>query len=404
LQAFACAVALIGLALHALRRQRDDPGVALLRLREAQLADAQRAASIGRKETEKRQRETEEHFRTLIEHVQDHAIFMLDVEGRVISWNRGAERILGYREAEILGRHFSCFYPPETGAAEATGPQLPATAARPLDSEGWRVRKDGTRFWAQSTITAQVDGASRVRGHVKVTRDISERKRAEEDVRSYASRLMSTSRRLLEVQESERRRLAGELHDRVGPNLTALGIRLELLESGLNQESRTMAAGLIEDCKSLLQETVAATRSVMGELRPQVLVDYGLVAALRAMASGFARRTAIHSTVQEAGTAGRLPHTVELAMFRIAQEALNNVGKHSRAKRVEIRYETQAGVAALDIYDDGIGFERGRLEQSATGTGWGLIIMRERAEAAGAHFTLETNPGRGVRLRVSYRI
>jgi signal transduction histidine kinase len=98
-----------------------------------------------------------------------------------------------------------------------------------------------------------------------------------------------------------------------------------------------------------------------------------------------------------------LAHTVELAMFRIAQEALNNVGKHSRAKSVAMRFATQYGIATLEIHDDGIGFKSGRLEHAAADSGWGLIIMRERAEVVGARLSLEANPGRGVHVRVSCR-
>jgi len=506
LQAFACSVALVGLALHALRRQRDDPAVQLLRLREAQLAEAQRLARIGswhwdirrktvawsdelyrilgrapgpfapsyeaylavvhpddrtmvekavhdavragtpfsheyrarlpdgtirhlhargfvdrdgsgtpvalhgtcqdvteRRDAERLHREAEERFRTLVEHVHDYAIFILDAGGRVASWNRGAERIKGYRAQEILGRHLSVFYPPEQGAEQASRNLRIAAAEGRFDSEDWRIRKDGTRFWAHAIITALKDDDGEVRGYAKVTRDINDRKRAEEDLRSYANRLMSTSRRLLEVQEAERRRLAGELHDRVAPNLAALGMKLELLEGHLSAESSAAAAEVIEDSKALLQETVAAARAVMGELRPQVLVDYGLVAALRAMAGGFSRRTGIDAAVEGVDGANRLPQTVELAFFRIAQEALNNVGKHSRARRVSMRYAESGGLATLDIDDDGIGFDRGQPEANAADAGWGLIIMRERAEAVGARFTLATNPGQGVRVRVAYR-
>lgn len=506
LNGFASAAAVVGLALHALRRQRDDPTFDLLRVRERQLAEAQRLARIGswhwdvkdngvswsdelytlfgripgspqtyesylgivhaedreavdnairnalqtrapfsheyrirlpsgevrhmhargfvdaepggevtglhgtcqdvteQKAAGAREKATEERFRALVEHLRDYAIVMLDAEGRVTSWNIGAERMKGYRADEILGKHFSCFYPPEAGSRAADDQLRAALREGHLEREEWRLKKDGQRFWANVAITPMLDEEGRLRGYAKITRDMTERKQAEEDLRSYASRLMSTSRRLLEVQEAERRRLAGELHDRVGPNLTALGIKLELLESGMSPESRAVAAGVIEDCKTLLQETVAATRAVMGELRPQVLVDYGLVAALRAMASGFTRRTGISTTVQEADGVTRLPHSIELAMFRIAQETLNNVGKHSHAKRVELRYATRAGVATLDIHDDGIGFEHGHLEHSASHSGWGLIIMRERAEAVGARLTLEASPGRGVLVRVSYRI
>lgn len=505
-QAFACAAALVGLTLHALRRQRDDPGIARLRLREAQLADAQRVAQIGswywnaesgavtwsdelfrifghepgkfgpsyerylalvhpddrprveqavgeamrsgtpflhdyrallpdgtirllqargfadrdaggtplglhgtcqdvteRKAAEQAQRDTEERFRMLIEHVRDYAIFLLDADGRVATWNQGAERIKGYGAGEILGRHISQFYPPEIGPDEVERSLRTAALEGLFQGEGWRLRKDGSRFWAQSTITALRNEAGELRGFAKITRDISDRKRAEEDLRSYSARLLFTSRRLLDIQESERRRLASDLHDHVGPNLTALGLNLELLEDSLNAGAQSAAEGVIHESRRLLQATAGALRGVMSELRPQVLADYGLMAALRTLADGFSHATGIEILVRGTDGSKRLPDNVELAMFRIAQEALNNVAKHSRAGRAEIGLADAGELAVMEIRDDGAGFDRNLLEAQPGTSGWGLIIMRERAEVAGARFSLEAAPGRGVLVRVEYR-
>ncbi len=124
--------------------------------------------------------ETTDSFRLLVEGVRDYAIFMLDGAGRVLSWNTGAQRMKGYRADEIVGKHFSCFYPPE--AVEAGKPaRLLALAARDgrVEDEGWRVRQDGSRFWADVTITALRDPDGSVIGFAKVTRDITERRRAE---------------------------------------------------------------------------------------------------------------------------------------------------------------------------------------------------------------------------------
>ena len=138
-------------------------------------------------------------------------------------------------------------------------------------------------------------------------------------------------------------------------------------------------------------------RGVMGELRPQALDDYGLLAALRSHAAAFALRTGIHAEVTGSDQRGRLPKAVELALYRIAQEALNNVAKHAKATAVTISFDGVHGGARLALGDDGVGFEP---ERVATATGWGLAIMRERAEAIGAAFDLEAAPGRGVRIVV----
>ena len=137
-----------------------------------------------RKQFEQRLRESEELFHIQMECVKDHAVFMLDAQGNVLNWNAGAERLMGYREEEIIGQHFSCFYPEQERHAGKPAEELDkaATGGRSED-EGWRLRKDGSRFWADVIITAIRDENGNLRGFSKVTRDISERKKAEDALR-----------------------------------------------------------------------------------------------------------------------------------------------------------------------------------------------------------------------------
>ena len=150
----------------------------------------------GRKQAERAMRESEERFRLLVEGVKDYAIFMLDTQGRIISWNMGAERIKGYEAREVLGQHLSLFYTPEDVAAGLPGKCLETAASRGYcRTEGLRVRKDGQRFWAEAIITALRDEAGVLRGFSKVTRDISERKKAEQT-------LLETTQRLRAILET----------------------------------------------------------------------------------------------------------------------------------------------------------------------------------------------------------
>src|SRR5205814_4551496 len=133
--------------------------------------------------------DAEVSFRLLVESVKDYAIFMLDPEGRVVTWNRGAEAIKGYSAGEIVGKHFSRFYPPEDVQARKPERELEtATTTGRCEDEGWRVRKDGSRFWASVVITAVRDGRGKLQGFVKVTRDLSERRRVEEKLRRSEER------------------------------------------------------------------------------------------------------------------------------------------------------------------------------------------------------------------------
>jgi PAS domain S-box-containing protein len=137
--------------------------------------------------------ESEQRFRLLVDGVKDYAIFMLDPQGNVTSWNAGAERINGYRSDEVLGRHLSIFYTPEDAAAGNAAAELEAAAANgTYEEEGVRVRKGGDRYWASVTVTALRDPAGRLRGFAKVTRDITERRRAQEQLRQNEERLAAT--------------------------------------------------------------------------------------------------------------------------------------------------------------------------------------------------------------------
>jgi PAS domain S-box-containing protein len=192
----------------------------------------------------------DEIFRLLVEGVQDYAIFLLSPEGRVMTWNAGAERIKGYLASEIIGEHFSRFYTRE--AKESAWPQreleLAASIGRFAD-EGWRVRKDGTQFWASVVITAlRRSDSGELRGFSKVTRDLSERRALEERMQELNQELrtrmaqLTESRSQLElrnlelqrlsgeivrIQDEERRRIARDMHDDLGQVLVALKMNLD---------------------------------------------------------------------------------------------------------------------------------------------------------------------------------
>jgi signal transduction histidine kinase len=210
------------------------------------------------------------------------------------------------------------------------------------------------------------------------------------------------SRRLVEVQETERRVLANDLHDLVGQKLTALNINLNIVKI----ESAPSTAGIgarLNDSLKLVEETIESIRNVMAELRPAVLDDYGLTAVLRWYAEQFVERTGVVTTVVEQGPIPRLPPAVEEALFRIAQEALTNVAKYARAGKVTVTLGTTSDMSSLTIADDGCGFDPSAWKQPARDHGWGLMIMRERAAAVGAELSVESAPGRGTRVIVTLR-
>jgi len=211
------------------------------------------------------------------------------------------------------------------------------------------------------------------------------------------------SRRLVEVQESERRALANELHDLVGQKLTALSINLNIVKTQMSSSPTAQASARLEDSLTLVEETIESIRNVMAELRPAVLDDFGLTAVLRWYAEQFVKRTGVATAVIEERPTRRLPPATEEALFRIAQEALANVAKYARARKATVTLETTPQVVCLTIADDGCGFDPTAFHQPAKDHGWGLMVMRERAAAVGAQLDVESAPGCGTRVIVSLK-
>jgi len=250
--------------------------------------------------------------------------------------------------------------------------------------------------------------AAHISGAVANAQLFFERKRAEAEVRKLLrsveekrKELRALTIRLQDVEEAERRRLAQELHDRVGQNFAALSINLNIIQRELSAESSGKVEARLEDSLKLLEETALHIRDVMAELRPPVLDDYGLLAALQWYGEQFTKRTGVSSVIQGAEATPRLPLRLEAALFRITQEALTNVARHARARQVTMTLEELAQEVRLTIADDGTGFDFSF--QSETRSAWGLISMRERAEAVGGRFQVKSAPGEGTRIMVGVR-
>lgn len=224
-----------------------------------------------------------------------------------------------------------------------------------------------------------------------------------EEVRTQNIQLRNLSYRLGELEESERRELARELHDKVGQNLTAIAINLTILKGQLVDHAMESLLLRLDDCMSLVEETTERMRDVMVELRPAVLDDYGLLAALRWYGDKFSSRTKIAVHVEGKQNTERLEPSVENALFRIAQEALTNVAKHAEATTVTVRLDIDGGYATMTISDNGKGFTHvPSLRGKGVGS-WGILTMRERAERVGGRFEIDSGGAIGTTVKVEVR-
>ena len=349
----------------------------------------------------KRAEEASHQSRQLLEKVfagLDDAIFLIDPSTRRVTFcNAAVRRVFGYTESEILGRNTEFLHVDRTTYDEFGKQLFPALAAHGFWRTEYRMRrKDGSTFASERVVSEIVDDHGRRTGVVSVVRDITERNRAEQELRDSAKRLQGLSRRLVEAEETERRNINRELHDRVGQNLAALNINLNLVRSQLPQESLPAVDGRFRDVQRLLEETAVQIRNVMTDLHPPMLDEYGLWAALRGYVEAFRARLAIPVLMEGEDLVPRLPRAAEMALFRVAQGALANAAAHAHAKRIEVALAATPGRVTLTIADDGVGFDTAHARQARAS--WGLAIMSERAQAVGATLGIDSAPGRGTRV------
>ena len=340
--------------------------------------------------------ESERRFRSFMDHVPAIA-WIKDARLRYTYVNRRFEEYHGRASPEILGRDDFELFAPDV-----------ATHFRALDEKARNARgavqgmrtmpqpDGGTAHWlAVKFPLADASGATGIAGFAL---DVSARVNAEDKARRYAQDVRSLINRLVQAQEAERRRVADELHDLIGQNLTALGIDLQALKQQLAVDGDRVAGPRLDTMAALVETTIDAIRGVMTDLRPAALEEFGLLPALRWYASVFSQRTGIKVSTHASGRALRLARDAELALFRIVQESLTNAAKHSGGTRVEIAIHYGDGLR-LTVEDDGRGLAGASNARSAKSGGFGLTTMRERAEAFGGRLLLES-PGRGTRVVV----
>lgn len=392
-------------AEEALRRHREHLG----ELVEQRTAELQRDIAE-RERAEEALRESEERYRTVVESAAD-AFMLFDAETRVfLDVNESACRMYGYTREEFLRLHHSDITA-ELEQSDISIKETQVTGTKRILERDHR-KKDGSVFPVEiSGSSVEIGNRRALSG---IVRDVTARTRAEE-------RLRALSQQLARTQEAERGRMARELHDRLGQSLAALSITLSSERNARIGEDRDASTARLEDCLALTETLGECMEDLMGELRPPVLDDYGVVSAIEWHAERFQRLTGVETHVECGREFERPGRDVELGLFRIAQEALTNVAKHAEAKSVRIGVEGTPDRFTLTVTDDGKGFdsmeqtvsppdlaesmsgkrpgtEHGILEQH-----WGVAIMRERARAMGGKLCVESEPGAGTKIVVELK-
>ncbi|HEX7043830.1 MAG TPA: PAS domain S-box protein [Burkholderiales bacterium] len=321
----------------------------------------------------------------------------LDVASSRMEWSDELYRIYGVpRETPITYASYLGYVHPEDRE------RVKATVARALESrepftlEERVMRADGEVRHLLSHGAVVTGPRGEVARLVGVCLDITERKRAEQRLREYAHRLESLSQRLLEAQETERRRIARELHDQIGQDLSVIKINLQALK---RLPGATAFGGHLDETVRIVEGVLATARNLSVELRPSMLDDLGLAAALRWYLDRQAQRAgvALHFAVDSFEL--RLAPAIETACFRLAQEALTNILRHAEARHVDVTLRACGQELEMRIMDDGRGFdvEAARMRASR-GESFGLLGMEERALLAGGRLEILSAPGEGTQV------
>ena len=363
----------------------------------------------------------------------DDAIVSKNLDGIIMSWNPGAERIFGYTAEEAVGQHISLIIPPDRRNEETMIMERLKRGERVDHFETVRMRKDGTSLDVSLTISPLKDRHGRVVGASKVGRDITERKVAQEELRSSEERLRNLanglenqvrvrthqleqrnaevldqseqlrelSSRLMRTQDDERRRIARDLHDSAGQVVTALGLQLaSITQHSLKPQVRKAAQESLELVRQLSKEI----RTVSYLLHPPLLDEIGLSGAIRWFIEGLAERSGLKIELLIPKDFGRLPDDLEVAVFRIVQECLTNIHRHSGSETATIRLSNNGNNISLEIQDEGKGIPAEKLtEIQAQRSGVGIAGMRERVRHLKGVMNVQSN-SKGTKISVTIPI
>ena len=331
----------------------------------------------------------------------DDAIIGRTLDGVITSWNPGAERLFGYTTEEMRGRSIAVLVPSER-VDEEQGVVARLKQGRRVDPfETVRIRKDGKRIDVSLTISSILDANGRIVGSSKIARDITEQKRAEEALRASREQLRALAAHLQSVREEERKLIAREIHDELGQSLTGFKMDLAWIRNRLQSyESDAARPALLEKIGvmgGLIDDTANLIRKICTELRPGILDDLGLPAAIEWQAREFQGRTGIACAVALDAENLSLDPERSTAVFRIFQEVLTNVARHARATRVEVWMGRIEDQTVMEVSDNGRGIEEVELAGLKS---LGLLGMRERASLFGGQISIRGKRGEGTRVIV----
>ncbi len=352
-----------------------------------------------RKQLEHTLRVTQRQLNDIIDSAMD-AIITLDANETIVFFNVAAEDMFQFPSSQAIGRPLYEFIPerfrPVYSAHIRQFARTGSTSRRTGELRSvCGVRKDGTEFPMEASLS-QVE-IERRRFLTFILRDVTERQRVERELRETAERLRQVSRRVIEIQESERRHLARELHDEIGQVLSAVSVNLKIVKTKVHASVRPR----LEESTQIVDKAIEQVRNLSLDLRPSVLDDFGLASALRWYVDRLSVRTGLRIHLTTEPHTSEIPFEVRNACFRVAQEALTNVVRHAAAREAWIELVQRQSEVLLTIRDDGQGFDvDAALRRASQGGSLGLLGMRERIELLDGKAHLQSQPRKGTTIQI----
>jgi PAS domain S-box-containing protein len=338
-------------------------------------------------EIEHKTAQTQEQARFL--DLANDAIFVRTSRDRISYWNQGAQRLYGWTKEEALGRL----------AHELLGTRFPSPLSQLQNVDYWQgevlqVKRDGSEIIVASRWTTLRDREGKFDGWLEINTDITARRRAEDAARRLSGRILS-------LQDDERRRIARELHDSLGQYLVSIKMNLDLLSTMIKDDEQS---AIISSCVHAAHECLSETRTISHLLHPPLLDEAGFASAARWFIEGFAERSGLQVNLDISPDLARLNRDTETTLFRILQEALTNVHRHSEGTSVQINLQVDAEHVRLGISDNGKGIPEDRLRRLSdddSETGVGLAGMRERVRELGGSLAITAaSPGTTITVNI----
>ncbi len=356
------------------------------------------------RESEEALRESEQKWRSLVDQSVV-GVAMIDNAGKLVEWNNALARITGIPVAEAIGKEVNDIQPmlglnptfsldemQELLANNRTNEKEPPGARATYDAELHVATRDGVRKTFQVKLYPVERPSSLMFG--VLVEDVTVRQEIESQLRDAYKKMRKVAGHLLHAREEERRKVAQDIHDQIGQTLAALKMDLHWLAKRLGGDTASLREKIKETIR-LGEEAIGTVQRIASELRPRMLDDLGLAPALDWLGADFARRTKIACKITTDIPPGAVAGEAATALYRIAQEALANVGRHSHADHVMVRLYASDGVLVLQVEDDGVGITT---EQASAPDSYGLIGIRERVEELGGSLSISGDSGFGTNL------